>query len=165
MPSVGPGVREIRILERSGAFRVIYVMAFAESIYVLHAFQKKTQKTTKKDLDVAKRSISVVAFGEVEMKYQEFDNAFDALMDTPEEAANMTMRSDLLIALQGVVEGWKISQAEAAKRLGITQPRLNDLLRGRINNFSLDALINLAPRAGLAVRLDLTPMKSSPKAA
>ena len=47
------------------------------------------------------------------------------------------------------------SQAEAARRLGITQPRLNDLLRGRITNFSLDTLINLATQAGLTVRLDI----------
>lgn len=48
-----------------------------------------------------------------------------------------------------------MTQAEAAHRLGITQPRLNDLLRGRITNFSLDALINLAVQAGLKVRLDI----------
>lgn len=99
------------------------------------------------------------------MKYQEFENVFDALMDTPEEAANMTMRSDILRALQSTVKGWNLSQSEAAQRLGITQPRLNDLLRGRINKFSLDALINLAPRAGLAVRLALKPIKSRSKAA
>ena len=48
-----------------------------------------------------------------------------------------------------------MTQAEAARRLGITQPRLNDLLRGRITNFSLDALINLAGQAGLKVRLEI----------
>ena len=53
MPSVGPGVREIRVRERAGAFRVIYVAAFADAVYVLHAFQKKTQ-TAKRDLDLAK---------------------------------------------------------------------------------------------------------------
>jgi predicted XRE-type DNA-binding protein len=80
---------------------------------------------------------------------------WDALEDTPEEAAHMTMRSDLLIAIGQRVRGWRITQAEAAKRLGVTQPRLNDLLRGRIANFSLDALITLAAKAGLSVRLDI----------
>ncbi len=53
MPSVGPGVREIRIRDASGAFRVIYVARFATAVYVLHGFQKKTQKTIKTDLDLA----------------------------------------------------------------------------------------------------------------
>jgi predicted XRE-type DNA-binding protein len=68
----------------------------------------------------------------------------------------MTMRSHLLIAVERRVRSWGVTQTEAAQRLGITQPRLNDLLRGRITNFSLDTLINLATRAGLAVRLDIS---------
>jgi predicted XRE-type DNA-binding protein len=87
------------------------------------------------------------------MEIESFDNVWDALEDTPEAAASMTMRSDLLIALTERVKGWKITQAEAAKRLDITQPRLNDLVRGRINNFSLDALVTLARKGGLSVEL------------
>lgn len=55
MESVGPGVREIRIREKSGAYRVIYVAKFAQAVYVLHCFQKKTQKTTPGDLALALR--------------------------------------------------------------------------------------------------------------
>lgn len=65
----------------------------------------------------------------------------------------MTMRSDLLIALCQRIEGWNVTQARAAKRLQVTQPRLNDLLRGRIEKFSLDTLVNLAGRASIQVRL------------
>ena len=53
MASVGSGVREIRIRDETGAFRVIYIASFADAIYVLHAFQKKTQQTAKRDLDSA----------------------------------------------------------------------------------------------------------------
>ena len=53
MTTVGPGVREIRIRDSAGAFRVIYVAKFADSIYVRHCFQKKTQKTGRADLDLA----------------------------------------------------------------------------------------------------------------
>jgi phage-related protein len=53
MPSIGTGVREIRVRERAGAFRVIYVATFADAVYVLHAFQKKTRQTAKRDVDVA----------------------------------------------------------------------------------------------------------------
>jgi phage-related protein len=51
--SVGPGVREIRVRDAAGAFRVIYLAAWAEAVYVLHAFQKKTQRTSKRDLMIA----------------------------------------------------------------------------------------------------------------
>ena len=80
---------------------------------------------------------------------------WDALADTPAEAASMTMRSELLIAVDQRVRAWNVTQAEAARRLGITQPRLNDLLRGKIANFSLDTLIDLATQAGLSVRIDI----------
>jgi predicted XRE-type DNA-binding protein len=92
---------------------------------------------------------------EIVLERQVFENVWDALEDTPEEAANMTMRSNLLIAIEQKVRSWKLTQAEAAGRLGLTQPRLNDLLRGKIDKFSLDALISLAIKAGLSVRLDI----------
>jgi phage-related protein len=53
MPIIGPGVREIRIRDASGAYRVIYIAAFADAVHVLHAFQKRTQKTTQRDLELA----------------------------------------------------------------------------------------------------------------
>ena len=89
------------------------------------------------------------------MERQVFDNVWDALEDTPEEAVNMTMRSNLLIAIEQKVRSWNVTQAEAARRLGLTQPRLNDLLKGKIDKFSLDALISLAIKAGLTLRLDI----------
>ena len=89
------------------------------------------------------------------MEHQEYANVWDALTDSPEESANMTMRSNLLIALQLKVKSWEVTQAEAARRLGVTQPRLNDLLRSKIDKFSLDMLINLAIHAGISVRLDI----------
>ena len=57
--------------------------------------------------------------------------------------------------MRGAVDGWGLTQAEAARRLGVTQPRLNDLLRDRVARFSLDALVGLAERARLTVRLQL----------
>lgn len=53
MNTVGPGVREIRIRDATGAFRIVYVAKFADAVYVLHCFQKKTEKTSKTDLELA----------------------------------------------------------------------------------------------------------------
>ncbi|WP_436108974.1 helix-turn-helix domain-containing protein [Neorhizobium tomejilense] len=89
------------------------------------------------------------------MERQSFSNVWDALEDTPAEASNMSMRSALLIAIEQKVRNWNVTQKDAAARLGISQPRLNDLLRGRIANFSLDALVELAGKVGLSVRLDI----------
>ena len=79
---------------------------------------------------------------------QVFASVWDALEDSPAEAANMRLRSALMAVITQAMAGWGLTQAEAARRLQVTQPRLNDLLRSRIGNFSLDALILLADRAG-----------------
>lgn len=86
---------------------------------------------------------------------QTFASVWDALEDSPGAAENMRLRSDLMVAIRGRVEGWQVTQAEAARRLDVTQPRLNDLLRGRIARFSLDALVTIASRAGFSIRLGL----------
>ena len=87
------------------------------------------------------------------MKERRFRTVWDAIETSPEEAANMKARSDVLIAIRQTIDDWNVTQSAAARRLGITQPRLNDLMRGRVNKFSLDALTNLAARAGLSVRI------------
>ena len=89
------------------------------------------------------------------LKSQRFSSVWDALEDDPAAAVNMTMRSDLMIALQRRIEDWQLTQTQAARRLAITQPRLNDLLRGRINKFSLDTLVSLANRAGIRLHLHI----------
>ena len=85
-----------------------------------------------------------------------FESVWDALEGSPAETANMKLRSDLMIAVQQAVSAWGVTQTEAAKRLEVTQPRLNDLLRGRIGKFSLDGLVHLAARAGLSLRVEIT---------
>ena len=89
------------------------------------------------------------------MKKQRFASVWDAIEPARGEVVNMKARSEMMIAIRETVAGWGITQAAAAKRLGLTQPRMNDLLRGRIDKFSLDSLMNLATRAGLAVRVEV----------
>jgi len=89
-------------------------------------------------------------------KRQIFANVWDAIADSPAEAANLELRFDLMERISETIKqnGW--TQAEAAKRCGVTQPRINDLLRGRIARFSIDALVNIASALGrrVTVRLD-----------
>jgi phage-related protein len=58
MTSIGPGVQEIRVREEGGAFRVIYLARLAEAVYVIHCFQKKTQRTPQRELDLARRRLT-----------------------------------------------------------------------------------------------------------
>jgi predicted XRE-type DNA-binding protein len=87
------------------------------------------------------------------MTIEVFESVWDALEDTPTEAENMRLRSSLMIAISEAVSGWRVTQTEAARRLGVTPPRLNDLLRGRVGKFSLNALVALAVRAGVTLEL------------
>jgi predicted XRE-type DNA-binding protein len=77
------------------------------------------------------------------------------LEDDPVIRENLKVRTQLLIALEKMIESWNLTQKDAAARLGITQPRLNDLLRGRIGKFSMDALVDLATKAGLGITLKI----------
>ena len=84
-----------------------------------------------------------------------FGSVWDAIEDTAQAAAGMRLRAGLMIAIEQEVRAWGLTQVLAAERLGVTQPRLSDLLRGKIDKFGLDALVELAGRAGLAVRMEV----------
>lgn len=81
------------------------------------------------------------------------DNVFRDLGFPEGEAQNLLLRTDLMIKIEQIVKKSGLIQSEAAKLLGITQPRINDLLKGRIEKFSLDALVNMVARAGMEVKM------------
>jgi predicted XRE-type DNA-binding protein len=89
------------------------------------------------------------------LKIEKFENVWDAIADSPEEAANLDARSDLMDQIEALIKKHRWTQAEAAKRCGVSQPRINDLLRGRISRFSLDALVNIASALGHKVKIRL----------
>jgi len=80
-------------------------------------------------------------------------NVFRDIGFDREEAENLKLRSELMMRVEEFYERSGMTQTEAAKALGLTQPRFNALLKGKIDLFSLDALVNIATRAGLIVRL------------
>jgi predicted XRE-type DNA-binding protein len=86
---------------------------------------------------------------------QKFASVWDAIEDTPAEAENMKLRSTLMMNLKNFIVSNKLSQAEAAKLFNITQPRVSDLTRGKINLFGIDALVNMAAAAGMYVEVSL----------
>ena len=88
-------------------------------------------------------------------KTQKYASVWDAIADTPEQAANLMARAELMQQIAALVQSSEWTQTEAAKHCGITQPRVNDLLRGRVSRFSLDALVNIATALGRHVHIQL----------
>lgn len=87
------------------------------------------------------------------MKSKRFASVWDAIEDTPQAAASMRARSDLMIELSEMIRRAAWTQREAAEKFGVTQPRISDLMRGRINLFSLDTLVDMAATAGLKPKI------------
>jgi predicted XRE-type DNA-binding protein len=87
-------------------------------------------------------------------------NVFRDLGFSAEEAEHLLVRADLLIQLQKALTARGLTQAKAAKILHVTQPRVSDLLRGRIDLFSTDSLIDMLARLGVHVRLVVKPSRS-----
>jgi len=90
------------------------------------------------------------------MSKQRFASVWDAIEDTSEAAENMKLRSVLMIALKEHIARAGLSQSQAAKVFGVTQPRVSDLMRGKIDLFGLDALVNMAAAAGLHIDLQVS---------
>ena len=89
------------------------------------------------------------------IKSECYDSVWYAIADTPEQAANLRARAELMRQIAAIVKRNKWTQAKAASQCDITQPRMNDLLRGRVSRFSLDALVNIATAIGRRVHLEL----------
>lgn len=84
---------------------------------------------------------------------EEFENVFDAIADCPEDALNMRLRANLIHEIRARVDSAGWTQTETAQRLGVTQPRVSDLLTGKLSRFSLDALVNMLARLGGDIEL------------
>ena len=92
------------------------------------------------------------------LRTDRFESVWDAIVDTPEEAANLRVHSELMDKISELIaaNGW--TQVEAAAQCGLTRPRIRDLLRGRISRFSHDALVNIAAALGQRVHVELAAM-------
>jgi predicted XRE-type DNA-binding protein len=121
-------------------------------VVVLHCFQKKSRHTSDKEIRVVRARFKEL--GGINMSQgQEFASVWDAIEDTPQQAASMRARAVLMMELEKVIRSRGMTQGETAKLFGVTQPRISDLIRGKINLFSLDALMDMAATAGLSPRV------------
>jgi len=86
---------------------------------------------------------------------QRYKSVFDAIADTPQEALNMKLRAKLMNEIRVKVEESNWTQSEAAEYLGVTQPRISDLFRGKLSKFSLDVLVNMLASIGSDVEIKI----------
>lgn len=92
---------------------------------------------------------------------QRFSSVWDAIEDTPQQSVGMRVRSDLMLNLTEVIRERGITQGDAAALFGVTQPRVSDLMRGKINLFSLDTLIDMAATAGMSPTVKVSKPKAT----
>lgn len=85
------------------------------------------------------------------MNATRYESVWDAIEKSPAEAANLKLRSSLMLALRRHIEREGLSQTDAARVFGVSQPRISNLMRGKINLFSIDMLVNMLTAAGLRV--------------
>ncbi|MDZ4857197.1 MAG: helix-turn-helix transcriptional regulator [Nitrospirota bacterium] len=88
-------------------------------------------------------------------KINAFSSVWDTIADRPEQSANLQARAELMQQIAAIIKANDWKQADAAIHCGVTQPRINDLLRGRVARFSLDALVNIATALGRRVHVEL----------
>ena len=94
------------------------------------------------------------------MTKERFASVWDAIEDTPAQASNMKLRSDMMIVLTSHIDRTGMTQAQAAKLFGVTQPRISDLKRGKVSLFSLDTLVNMLAAAGIRVHIEVDEPKT-----
>lgn len=90
------------------------------------------------------------------MKSTSYQSVWDAITDTPQETASMKARSKLMMALSDIITSRKLRQKDAAELFGVTQPRISDLMRGKIHLFSLDMLMDMASTAGMSPEVSVS---------
>ena len=84
-----------------------------------------------------------------------FKNVWDALEDDPAARESMKIKSRLMMDIEGYIKKQGLTQKQAAKKMGVTQPRISDLVNGKINRFTIDMLVNMLARLGVHVEMTL----------
>ena len=141
----------------------VHIAKCDDAIYVLHAFEKRTRHTPQADIALGRQRLSELLESRrrkpeifMTMKMQEsIDNVFKDLGFPGEEAENLKVRADLMIQISKLIRSRRLTQTRAAALFGVTQPRVSDLIRGKIERFSIDTLVAMLGHAGVQVQFTL----------
>jgi predicted XRE-type DNA-binding protein len=169
MASVGRGVREVRV-HVNGERRVFYVAMFPEAVRPARVREEDAQDLAARprarpgtvSIDAERKADAMKKRRLVEIETT--DSVFFDLFERG-KAERLSIQTGLALALEREIKARKLTQAAAARALGVAQPRVNDLLRGRLDRFSIDALIEYLSRLGVQVRIATSTPKRRGRAA
>jgi predicted XRE-type DNA-binding protein len=156
MNAVGRGVREIRIRDAAGGIQSVVCREDQGRHLCAALFPEEDAENEQGGSERDRATLPGFIKGAGSMSKKRFANVWDAIEDTPAQAENMKLRSTLIMALKDHIARTGLSQSEAAKLLGVTQPRISDLMRGKIELFGLDTLVNMIGAAGLHVEMRIS---------
>lgn len=126
-----------------------------EAVYVLHAFAKKTQRTSGADIELARQGATTdrLASGDPMKAVRSGGNVFEDLRFRSGEAQNLRVRAQLMAELRDFIRDARLTQARAAAMFGVSQPRISNLVRGKIDLFTIGMLVNMLAGAGRKVEV------------
>ena len=165
LKGIAPGVQEIKSDSKSGTFRAVYMARFQRAVYVLHVFQKKSKwgiATPKAEIDLVRRRLAQAVEWEAEEERSTMKKPYaqgsgniyaDLGMGNPQEAQ---AKADLAHRIVDIIEGHKLTQVQAAKVLGVDQPKVSALMRGRLTDFSIERLLRFLLLLGHDVHIAVT---------
>jgi predicted XRE-type DNA-binding protein len=122
------------------------------SLAALRQFPESARRRAGQQLDLLQRGREPDDWKPMN---ERFENIWDAIEETPAQAENMKLRSSLMLALKDHIVQSGMSQSKAAKLFGVTQPRISDLMRGRIDLFAIDSLVNMLAAAGMRIEMNI----------
>ena len=155
MLSIGKGVEEIRMRDDTGTYRVVYTARLSRCGLRAARVPEEHASDGQARHRACQKAIHRTDERYPMTKTKAFSSVWDAIADTPEQAANLQARAELMRQIAAIIKAKDWKQADAAIHCGVTQPRINDLLRGRVSRFSLDALVNIATALGRRVHVEL----------
>jgi predicted XRE-type DNA-binding protein len=156
MNTIGRGVREIRIRDARWSIQSVVCGEVRRRRLCAALFSEKDAENEQSRSEPGRTALPGFVKGARSMNKKRFANVWDAIEDTPAQAENMKLRSALMMALKDHIARTGLNQSEAAKLLGVTQPRISDLMRGKIELFGLDTLVNMIGAAGLHVEMRIS---------
>jgi phage-related protein/predicted XRE-type DNA-binding protein len=149
MPSIGSGVHELRLRERSGVYRVIYVLLSKGSVALLHAFKKTTEATTRHDVEIARARLKEV----MAMKSTSGSELAKRLGVSPARGMEAVMKAQLITAVLKGVESQHLTHAEVAKRAGLPRSAVTGILSGSLQKVTIDRVLKLVEAVGLVAEV------------
>jgi predicted XRE-type DNA-binding protein/phage-related protein len=148
------GVHEICLTDEAGVQRFVSILVLDSGIHVLHSYQRTSPKSNQRDTEkIVARYDALLS--DIPPTQEQFNSVWSALENSNESAQNMRLRSTIMRLLREHIHKGNLNAADAARKFGITQPRLQDLQRGYINLFGLESLVSMAAYARLHIELSI----------